>query len=72
MCEHECTHPQKTHCVAAAVVTSQTLTHLLSRAFDETGAFIALTCTSEGKTVHPSTAHRCFAVNGIKGFEPPC
>lgn len=71
VCEHVCTHPQKTHCVAAAVVTSQALTHLLPQVFDETGAFIALTCTSEGQTVHPP-AGGCFAVNGLKGFEPLC
>lgn len=70
--EHKCTHPQKARCVAAAVVTSQTLTHLLLQQFDEAGAFISLICTSEAKTVHQPVVHGCFAVTGRKGFEPPC
>lgn len=49
VCVNMSAHTHRKHGVAAAVVTSQTLTHLLSRVFDETGAFIVLTCTSEGK-----------------------
>lgn len=53
MYEHACTRPQKTHCVPAAIVAPQTVTHCLEQQFDEAGdetSVSSLLRTSEGKT----------------------
>ena len=76
MYEHACTHPQEAHCVPAAVVAPQTVTHWLSQQFDEagdeTGVSIRSSVPVRIKQFRKSTAHGRLAVSGMTGSEALC